>query len=105
MGGRGGLRAVVGNGPGLECGFATRPGKARVPRNGTGGAGRRLRRQPADRTRVLNRARWLARKRPLLPRLTFARRATRALSFPSKTTSSRIVRGHSLTLAQSSAVV
>ena len=55
-----GKRVTGGCGAGvraLECRVATGPGEARVPGNGTGGARRCARRQPADRTRVLNGAR------------------------------------------------
>jgi hypothetical protein len=54
VGRRGGLRTGVGRSPGLECRVATSPGKAGISRNGPGGARRRARRQPANRTRVLN---------------------------------------------------
>src|SRR3954453_5910538 len=55
MGERVGIRGVMGSSQGLECRVATGSREARVPRNRPGGARRGSRRQPPDRTRVLNR--------------------------------------------------
>ena len=82
-----------------KCRIATGPGEARVPRNGPGGAGRCLRRQPANRTRVLNGAHGgsARRKRPLVAAMRYVETTAHPTHRPPKADTSNPMQARTVT--------